>query len=56
MKGKKRSLALVCAVLSMFTLVAYHIPFFRQVLAQVESGSNGTLIFISLVAVMLLAN
>ena len=56
MNGKKRSLALVCAVLSMFTLVAYHIPFFRQVLAQVESGSNGTLIFISLVAVMLLAN
>lgn len=46
----------VCALLSIFTLTAFHIPFFRHVLENVESGFNAVLIFTSLVIIMLVAN
>lgn len=53
---RKLKLGLFCAVLSLYTLLAFHLPFFRHVLQQVESGANGVFIFISLLLVMLLAN
>ena len=52
----KASLAAVSAVLSLFTLAAFHIPFFRHVIANVESGFNAVLIFISMVVIMVAAN
>ena len=50
------SLRLFALILSIFTLVAYHVPFFKFVLANVESGLNGTVIVASLALIMLAAN
>jgi len=52
----KASLASACAVLSIFTLLAYHAPFFRLVLENVEKGFNGVMITICLVILMLVLN
>ena len=41
-------LTTMCVVLSIFTLVAYHFPFFRLVIENTEGGLNGTLIFAGL--------
>ena len=49
-------LAVVCAVLSVFTLACFHAPFFRYVLANVSEGFNGTVIVACLVVIMLLRN
>lgn len=49
-------LAVVCAVLSVFTLACFHAPFFRYVLANVSEGFNGTVIVACLVVIMLLCN
>ena len=43
--GKKASLAAYSLVLAVFTLVAFHGPFFRRVLQNVEGGWNGAVIF-----------
>ncbi len=40
----KISLAAFSAILAVFTLVAFHVPFFRRVLQNVESGFNGVVI------------
>ncbi len=53
---KEFSLWVVCALLSIFTLVAYHIPFFRCVCVNVEGGGNAVLIVLGLVVLMLAAN
>ena len=42
---KKASLAAWSLVLALFTLVAFHGPFFRRVLQNVEGGWNGAVIF-----------
>jgi Predicted membrane-associated, metal-dependent hydrolase len=42
---KKVSLAVWSLVLAIFTLVAFHGPFFRRVLQNVEGGWNGAVIF-----------
>lgn len=55
-KERKFSLWFVCALLSAFTLVAYHIPFFRYVVSNLESGLNAVLIVSGLVVLMLAAN
>lgn len=55
-KERKFSLWVVCALLSAFTLVAYHIPFFRYVVSNLESGLNAVLIVSGLVVLMLAAN
>ena len=41
---EKASLTRVASVLSLFTLVAYHRPFFRLVLDNLEGGFNGVMI------------
>ena len=50
------SLQTECMILSAFTLVAYHIPFFRLVLDKIEGGFNGVLITAGLVVLMLALN
>ena len=49
---KKISLTLFCATLSLFTLVAYHAPFFRVVFDNSEWSLNGVLIRGGLAVVM----
>lgn len=53
---KKISLTAFSAVLSLFTLVAFHYPFFRHVLGCIEGGFNGILITGSLAVLMLALN
>ena len=48
----KAKLSVVCAVLSLFTVAAFHIPFFRHAAANVEGGFNGVLIIASLALLM----
>lgn len=52
----KIKLTKLCAVLSVFTLIAYHFPFFRLVLENTEGGLNGSLIFAGLGVLMLALN
>ena len=56
MKNRKISLALLCAAISVFTLVAFHLPFFRYAAAHVESGFNGVAIISCLALLMLVIN
>ena len=53
---KKTSLTAVCLALSIFTLVAFHAPFFRLVLDNIEGGFNGILITGGLGVLMLALN
>jgi lipid A ethanolaminephosphotransferase len=53
---KEISLTLLCIVLSAFTLIAFHIPFFRQVINNIEGGFNGVLITGGLGIIMLTLN
>lgn len=46
----------MCVILSVFTLVAYHVPFFRLVLENTERGVNGTFILVGLGVLMLALN
>lgn len=43
-------------VLSIFTTLAFHIPAFKAVLNNIESGWNGALIFVSVAILMLTVN
>ena len=43
-------------VLSIFTTLAFHIPAFKAVLDNIESGWNGILIFASVAILMLAVN
>lgn len=52
----KISLTVMSAVLSVFTLIAYHWPFFRLVTDNVKGDLNGVLITLSLVVLMLALN
>ena len=52
----KIKLTKLCAILSVFTLIAYHFPFFRLVLENTEGGLNGSLIFAGLGVLMLALN
>ncbi len=54
--NEKVRLSTMSALLSIFTLVAFHIPFFRHAAENVESGFNAVFIMASLVVIMLLAN
>lgn len=49
-------LTLVSLILSVFTLIAYHVPFFSYALGNMEGGFNKVIIFISLSLLMLAAN
>ena len=50
---KKASLAAWSLVLAIFTLVAFHAPFFRRVLQNVEGGWNGIVIFATALLLLL---
>lgn len=52
----KVSLTIVSAIVSIFTLVAFHFPFFKHVVSHVEEGFNGILITVGLVVLMLVMN
>ena len=43
-------------ILSIYTTLAFHIPAFKAVLSNIESGWNGTLIFASVAILMIAAN
>lgn len=53
---RKIKLSTFALILSIFTLIAYHVPFFREVIHRVEGGFNGVLIFISLIVIMVALN
>ena len=53
---ERASLTRVASVLSLFTLVAYHRPFFRLVLDNIKGDFNGVMIAGGLVVVMLALN
>ena len=53
---KTARLSTVCAIMSIFTLAAYHIPFFRLVLKNIEGGFNGVMITGGLALIMLALN
>lgn len=53
---EKASMTIFCLVLSLFTMVAFHIPFFRLVLNNIEGGFNGILITGGLAVIMLALN
>lgn len=55
LKGRIK-LTTMCVLLSVFTLIAYHAPFFRLVLENTEGGLNGTLILAGLAVLMLALN
>jgi len=50
---KKVRLSLYCLVLSIFTVVAYHLPFFRHAIGCIDPGFNGVMLIVS-AALMLL--
>ncbi len=54
--NKKAGLTLYAFVLSLFTMLAYHYPFFSAVVRNVEADFNGVLITGGLVIVMLALN
>lgn len=49
-------LSSACAIMSVFTLAAYHLPFFRLVLKNIEGGFNGFMITGGLAVIMLALN
>ncbi len=54
--GRPTSLATIIAVLSLFNLVAFHLPLFDLVVGCVEPGANAWLIVCSFVLLILAAN
>ena len=51
--GKRVSLAVWSLVLALFTLVAFHVPFFRHLFANVEAGTNGVVIAVTAALLLL---
>ena len=49
----KVSLAVWSLVLAVFTLVAFHVPFFRHLFANVEAGTNGVVIAVTAALLLL---
>ena len=54
--AKSIRLSSACAIMSIFTMAAYHIPFFRLVLKNIEGGFNGVMITGGLAIIMLALN
>lgn len=53
---KPMRLSTFAAIISIFTLLAYHYPFFRYVTGNVEGGFNSVFITLSLILLMLALN
>ena len=56
MTNNKNNIVKISALLSLFTLLAFHFPFLRHAASQVESGFNGIAIIVSLVLMLIVAN
>ena len=54
--SRKVKLTVFSAVVSLLTLVLFHLPFFRHAVQNVESGFNGTIIIVCLALLMLALN
>lgn len=54
--AKKASVAYISALLSIYTLIAFHYPFFKDVTDNLQSNFNGVLITVSMVLIMLVLN
>ena len=52
----KAGISAVCLLLSIFTTIAFHIPFFTHAAENVEKGTNGIFILASLAILMLVLN
>lgn len=50
------SLTRICMILSAYTLIAFHIPFFSEVVSRVSSNFNGIWIIASMFIIMLALN
>ena len=55
-RDKSRSIKAVSGILSLFTLIAFHIPFFKHASECIESGFNGIFIIASLAVLMAALN
>ena len=53
---EKASLPLYCLVLSVYTVCAFHLPFFKYLLGHLEGGFNGVLIFVTALLLLLSVN
>ena len=53
---KPFSAALTSVILSLYTLITFHAPFFKDVTDNVQSNFNGILITVSMVILMLVLN
>ena len=53
---KPASLTMMAGCLSLYTLVAFHFPFFKDVASKVQFNFNGALIVVSMVLIMLALN
>ena len=54
--ARKASTACISALLCIYTLVAFHFPFFKDVTDNVQCNFNGVLITVSMVLIMLTLN
>ncbi len=55
-KDSPISLSMMSALLSIYTLLAFHYPFFKDVIDKVQANFNGVLITVSMVVIMLALN
>ena len=53
MFGKKINLTLYCLVLSVYTVAAFHLPFFRYLIQHVDGGANAAVLTISALVLLL---
>ena len=51
-----KSITLISAVLSIYTLLAFHYPLFRTIVENLEGGLNGVIITVGFAALMLATN
>lgn len=51
---RKRPVAAVAAILSVYTVIAFHFPFFKHLVAQLDGGFNGVVIFMTALLLLLL--
>lgn len=50
------SLTAFCMVLSLYTLIAFHAPFFKHLISTTEPGFNSVFILVSMILLMIAAN
>ena len=53
---QKRSITLISALLSIYTILAYHYPLFKVIVENLEGGFNGVIITVGFAVLMLATN